>query len=74
MLEKLGERGGAGGKEGEAAVDRSSNIRNPSRRTLRALGVGGSKAALEEIAQALGGFLEEALQVFLFEIFFWTWP
>jgi ankyrin repeat protein len=42
-------------------VDRSMNIRNPTHRTLRALGVEERPEVLEAIADALGPFLEAAL-------------
>lgn len=44
------------------AIDRTSNIRNPSQRTLRALGVAQSSGALETIARLLSPMLAEALQ------------
>ena len=48
--------------EQRAAVDRSCNIRQPGRRTLRAMGVEEGPDALAAIAQALASFLEEALK------------
>mmetsp|Transcript_98697 Transcript_98697/g.159080 ORF Transcript_98697/g.159080 Transcript_98697/m.159080 type:complete len:290 (-) Transcript_98697:701-1570(-) len=48
--------------EAKATVDRTSNIRNPSFRSLRALGVEQSSEALDVIAAKLGEFLDEALQ------------
>ena len=44
-----------------ATVDRTANIRDPTNRTLRAIGVADAAAALGAIGAVLGPFLRHAL-------------